>query len=255
MASQQRSESEPARLQRELVAAYPEFVLRRLAELELDPPPGMDQALREGEQWLEEALGTLLSADYRQQSRSPLELFQEAMRFPTEALQVAGVPEVPRDPAARSALPGDRYDLAPASSAAIGDEVWQAHVAWGLAKARGLTAPGPVRVGLLGANLMDRSRIEEVAAEAGFELEAWVDLGDLHRALAETRPLAAFVDLEHPESDEAIRALIESDIRTVVFGPHVDDFALMRARSLGADDALARSRFFRKLRDLLPTIA
>jgi hypothetical protein len=36
------------------------------------------------------------------------------------------------------------------------------------------------------------------------------------------------------------------------FGPHVDEFAMVRARSLGATAALARSRFFRDLAELLP---
>ena len=37
------------------------------------------------------------------------------------------------------------------------------------------------------------------------------------------------------------------------FGPHVDDLALVRARTLGAADALTRSAFFRNLARLLPT--
>ena len=36
---------------------------------------------------------------------------------------------------AEAALPGDVYDLAPASTRDLGDEVWALHLAWGAAKA------------------------------------------------------------------------------------------------------------------------
>jgi hypothetical protein len=61
------------------------------------------------------------------------------MRFPTRALAEAGTPPVRRDPAAVAALPGDLYDLAPASSRPLGDAAWEAHMAWGAAKAAAMT--------------------------------------------------------------------------------------------------------------------
>ena len=67
-------------------------------------------------------LGSLLRLPFREQRRSPLEVFQEAMRFPTAALDAAGTPPVSRDPAQETALPGDHHDLAPASSQALGEE-------------------------------------------------------------------------------------------------------------------------------------
>lgn len=62
--------------------------------------------------------------------------FQQAMSFPTAALTAAGTTPPSRDPVAVNALPGDRFDLAPASSRDLGEEVWRAHIAWGMAKAR-----------------------------------------------------------------------------------------------------------------------
>jgi len=68
-----------------------------------------------------------------------LELFQEALRFPTYALEQAGNQPVGRDEIATNALPGDRFGLAPASSRDLGEEAWMAHLSWGAAKAAAIT--------------------------------------------------------------------------------------------------------------------
>lgn len=122
-----------------LVRAYRPHVLRILETRGWTVGPGMAEAIDTGEAWLSETLGDLLSRPYREQRRGPLEVFQEAMRYPTEALSSAGVEPVDRDPAAEAAIPGDVYDLAPASSAMLGEQVWQAHLAWGAAKAAAIT--------------------------------------------------------------------------------------------------------------------
>ena len=167
------------------------------------------------------------------------------MRFPTEALRAAGVRGVPRDPVAVSALPGDLYDLAPASSQDLGEEAWQVHVAWAMQKAQSVVRPA---VGLLSTDLMDSARIEQAAGEAGYRVETWRGLP----TLGERRPSIAFIDLTHADADDAIRLLADAGVRVVAFGPHVDDLAMIRARSLGAADALARPRFFRTIPELLP---
>lgn len=123
-----------------LCRAYSVFVRRRLAELGLAEPPGLADALGRGEQWLRDELGGLLSLPFALQRRGPLEVFQEAMRFPTEVLTASGAGAVERDQVAQVALPGDRYDLAPASSIVLGEDVWRAHLTWGAAKARALAS-------------------------------------------------------------------------------------------------------------------
>lgn len=119
-----------------LVEAYPQYVRERLGGR---GPAGTDAAVEQGRTWLESALGELLSRPFIEQRRGPLEVFQEAMRFPTEHLAAAGVEPVARDPVAEAAIPGDVYDLAPASSRDLGEEVWQVHLAWGAAKASVVT--------------------------------------------------------------------------------------------------------------------
>lgn len=118
-----------------LVEVYPRHVLSRLTGVEVT---GLDGAVAAGQSWLASELRDLLDRPFADQRRGPLEVFQEAMRFPTERLVGAGLVPRRRDPMAMTALPGDRYDLAPASSRDLGDEVWEAHLAWGAAKAEAL---------------------------------------------------------------------------------------------------------------------
>lgn len=124
------------RLLAALVDVYPRHVWSRLGG---DAPPGMDEAVADGRHWLESALEGLLAQDFVDQRRGPLEIFQEAMRFPTEHLAAAGAEQATRDPVSESALPGDVFDLAPASTRDLGEEVWQVHLAWGATKAAAIT--------------------------------------------------------------------------------------------------------------------
>jgi hypothetical protein len=237
-----------------LVAAYRPYVEGRLEELGIQSPPSLESAFREGESWLRASLSELLSRPFAEQARGPLEVLQEAMRYPTRALEDVGVPPARRDPATRAALPGDLYDLAPASSSSLGEEVWRAHVAWGAEKARAVAPlvretlpPAPSQrevehvVVILSGNLLDRSRIEEAVVAAGFRPVAGSESGP---------PALALVDLAHPQAEPFIEELAGAGVPTVAFGPHVDEEALDRASALGAR-SLPRSRFFRNLPELL----
>lgn len=127
---------ESQRLLDALVATYSGFVRSRLPAT----PEGIDEALAEGEAWLRSTLTDLLTLPFPDQRRGPLEVFQEAMKFPTETLREAGVETPRRDPPAETALPGDSYDLAPASSRDLGEEIWTIHLTWGATKARAMTS-------------------------------------------------------------------------------------------------------------------
>lgn len=117
-----------------LTAAFRPYVSARLES----DVAGLEEAITAGEVWLKSELGWLLALPYAEQPRGPLEVFQEAIRFPTEAMRAAGIEPVVRDEVAVNALPGDIYDLAPASSRDLGEEVWEAHLRWGAAKAEAL---------------------------------------------------------------------------------------------------------------------
>lgn len=232
-----------ARLHEAFVAAYGPYVETKLGERSLPPIP---EAVAEGSAWLDTALLELFDQPAAEQRRSPLELFQEAMQFPTAALEAAGVPPVPRDPVSESALPGDIYDLAPASSQALGEGVWQVHLEWGASKAAALR---PLAV-LVTRNLMDGSKVEAAGASRGYRVET------VRRVDAvPEQAVVVLVDLEHPDADEAVRSFSGQAARVVAYGPHIDDIAMVRAQALGADEVMPRSRFFKDLSAHFPTIA
>ena len=89
-------------------------------------------------------------------------------------------------------------------------------------------------------NLLDRTRIEAALGAAGW------------RTVAEADGAVVIVDLEARGADAVISE--SAGIRVIAYGPHVDDIAMARARALGADQVLPRSRFFRDIGSLLPTI-
>lgn len=236
---------DPAALVDSFVAAYRPRVEARLTELGIGAIEGLDEAIETGRRWLREQLAALFDQPFAVQQRGPLELFQEAMSFPTSALSAAGIAPVERDEVAVAALPGDVYDLAPASSRQLGDEAWKAHLAWGAAKAAGVRTPVLPAFGVYTANLMDRSRF----AVEGWRVITWRTAEDIDEV-----PTVAFVDLQTAGAERAISRLAAAGADVYAFGPHVDDLAMIRARTLGAKDAMARSVFFRRFAELLPKV-
>lgn len=199
--------------------------------------------------WLDHELRALLSQPFSQQRRSPLELVQEATHGPNEALAQAGVRAPLRDPVDVAAIPGDTYGLAPASSAALGEEAFHAHLAWGAEKAQAL-APLVRSEGrtvlVVSGDLMDRSRFEDAINAAGLRLAVW---GSELSAV----PVVAFIDLTHPDVEEAIAAFASTS-KVVAYGPHVDEEAFERAVRMGVKTVLPRSRLFKSISQYLPKI-
>ncbi len=244
-----------------MLHAYAPHIARRLGALGV-PLTDVADAVDVGQRWLAVAYREQRELPPTEQRRSPLELFQAACAFPTERLDELGVEYPDRDEVTESALPGDVFDLAPASSQELGDDVWKVHVAWGVARAavvagvvpRGAVEPErrTVGVAVVTSNLMDRTRIVDTAAAAGLSTVVWRNPGAVEQGLATSDPIVAFLDLEHAAADDIVRMLAGAGVRTIAYGPHVDDIAMARARSLGARDVVPRSRLFRKLVDWLP---
>jgi len=211
-------------LREALVGAYRPYLATIAAGYDISA------ALAEGELWLAAALDELLAQHVASQSRGPLEVFQEALRFPTEALAAAGVKAPQRPEAEVAALPGDTYGLAPASSQVLGEEVWRTHIEWGAAKAAVLTT-----VCWFGRDLADRTKIESAVSEAGrrFVITPGT-LAECGRVI---------VDLEFAGADESVVAATSLGVPTVAYGPHVDGQHLEWAALEGAM-ALPRSKFF-----------
>ena len=255
---------ESARLRQALVEAFPGYVHRMIEARALPAGASIDAAVDEGRRRLADELDELFGRSFSEQDRSPMQLFRDALAIPTAALEAVEAEPVDRDPADTALLPEDRYGLAPAGSQDLGEDVWRAHLAWGIAKAEGVAgmvpvaaSQGPTRpvAALVGMDLMDRSKIEAAAHAAGYELTVLRNPAAITAAIADRPPVVVFVDLAHRSADEAIRQFGDSGVRAVAYGPHVDDIALMRARSLGAVDAVPRSRFFRDLSRWFPALA
>ncbi|NNC75242.1 MAG: hypothetical protein HKN93_06990, partial [Acidimicrobiia bacterium] len=128
-----------ARLIDAFLAAFPEYV-RGVAGTRGWTETDLGEAINSAVTWLRTELNALLSQPFGDQRRSPLELTQEATAIVGEALAAAGLEPPQRDEAVAQALPGDVYGLAPASSAELGEEAWEAHIAWGVAKAQAMKA-------------------------------------------------------------------------------------------------------------------
>ena len=134
---------EAARLRRALVAAFPEYVHRIIAERGLSEDASVEAAVQDGRDWLADALDDLLNRPAAQQDRSPLQVFRDALGFPTAALAASGAVPVDRDPVDADLFPTDLYGLAPAGSQDLGEEPWRAHVEWGIAKAEAVAGMVP----------------------------------------------------------------------------------------------------------------
>ncbi len=214
-------------------------------------PPLQPDVVEEAEAWLGEELERLLELPYHLQRRSPLEIVQEAMAGPNRELAASAAKAPLRDPVAVAALPGDTYALAPTSSSALGEVAFESHLAWGIGKAKALAplVSGQGRgVVVVSGDLMDLSRFEDSVDAAGLALQVWGKLAD------EPQPVVAFVDLTHPEADEAIKRFARERVRVIAYGPHVDEDAMVRAGLLGADTVLPRSRLFKSIAQYLPRI-
>ncbi len=231
------------------VGAFPAYLKAILVERGL--PELDDETVSTARDWLDTQLAALLALPLPEQARSPLELFQEALAGPNARLTEMKVRPPLRDPVAVSALPGDTYGLAPASSSALGEAVFEAHLAWGVTKAAAvapLVSDDQGLVVLVSRDLVDRSRFEDAANGAGLRIEVWASSSKI-RAF---RPTAAFVDLTHPAADKALATLAEEGTRVIAFGPHVDDESFSRAADLGATTTISRSALFKSLGQHMP---
>jgi len=86
------------------------------------------------------AVRRLLALDVDEQPTGPLDLLRGLVAYPTGVLEAAGVPPVQRDDFAEATFPHDRYDLTPGSFRDLGDEVHEAGLRWGAAKAHRVLA-------------------------------------------------------------------------------------------------------------------
>ena len=210
-----------------MAAAYRPYLANVAAEFDIA------DAVAAGEAWLSAELAELAATPFVLQRRAPLELFQESMRLPTEALDALGVPKPSRSAVAAAALPGDAYGLAPASTQDLGPEAWEAHISWGAAKATAIRT-----VAWFGRDWADRSKIEAAATNASLAVAvAPDDLMVCFRVL---------VDLEFADAGAIVDSSVSTGLPTVAYGPHKATALSDEARVAGAT-VVPRSAFFKDL--------
>ena len=214
-----------------MVAAYRPYLMK------VSAAHAIDDAVAAGERWLAAELAKLAATPFVNQRRAPLEVYQESMRFPTAALEALGVAPPRRDAVAAAVLPGDTYGLAPASTQDLGSEVWEAHLAWGAAKAAATRT-----VAWFGRDLADRSRIEAAAAAASLSLAVSPP------GLLVCRRVV--VDLEYEGGLDVLTRALDLELPSVGYGPHKATTLLAAAEAAGAT-VVPRSVFFRELVSLL----
>ncbi|MDQ3782026.1 MAG: hypothetical protein M3349_03700 [Actinomycetota bacterium] len=245
-----------------LVAGYRPYLQRVLAQRRLDAG-AFEGPLQAGARMLAASLAAWSALPAHRQRATPMELFREALAPPTQALLAVGVAPAARDQPSLRTVPGDVFDLAPASVQDLGEDAWRAMVAWGIARAEAVAGVVPAppgvpagrRVALVGIDLMDRSKVAAAAEAAGFELAVWRNPGSVAAGLGSSPPAVALVDVTHPTALEIIAALAGAGVRVVAYGPHVDTAALDAASRAGATEVLPRSRFFARLTELLSSPA
>ena len=210
---------------------------------------------------------------------SPLELVRVATEPVTAALQAAGVPPVARDAQAVELHPDDVYDLYPATSRDLGEEVWQVHMQWGIERARLVAgvvpAPAPAAsrtapdsgtrrrggsqqaiavptVALFGLPAQLREALTAIANDSGYRVEIWRNPAAVVRGL-EDPPILVLADTSHPTIDDTVR-MVAGQSRVVMVGEDITDQLEARFMALGAERAELSAQILDRLPGLLPRL-
>ena len=241
--------------------AFPRYLWERINKLGVVAGSSVDAAIAAGVAELEETLADLLARPEVEQSRSPLELVRHATRHVTEALAGLGVQRPTRDQFLAETYPEDLYDLYPASSQSLGEEVWRLHLEWGKAKAASVAGMIPAAseglplpaVALFGIPPEERAAIVDAIEANGSRPAVWRNPSALEQADV-LRPVLVLIDLRHPHAHDAIRSLKAKGVRIVAAGPEVTDLTAPGIMALGAEEVVASSRLGARIDSLLPRI-
>ena len=243
-----------------LSSAFPEYVSDRLAAIGIVAGNTVVGSIDEAGVVLETMLNELAMLPTGEQRRSPLELVREALAPITEALFELGVRSQVRDEWEMEQLADDPYALFPATSRDLGEEVWQLHIEWGIAKAREISGVVPSdsvlvqlpAVALFGVPIEDRQEVVDAVAERGYRALLWRNPAAVTND-AES-PELAIIEAGHPAAHQALRDLEARGIRCIVVGRQVNDLAMPGFMALGAEEVIESRRLLTRLDDLLPRI-
>jgi hypothetical protein len=245
-----------------LVAAFPGYIADKIDELGATRDPQLEAVIAAATAELEASITELVSTAPPDQIQSPLELVRRATRPVGILLAELDVPEPVRDEQAVGIHPEDIYDLYPATSRDLGEDVWQVHLQWGIEKARLVAGLIPAEgekvaampsVAIFGVALELRDEVSSAVAERRYSVLLWRNPAALEEGIGKA-PELVLVHLRHPSAHEAIRRLAASDIRVIAIGERVDDFMTAGVMALGAEDVVESDRIVDRLDDFLPRI-
>lgn len=244
---------EAQRLHAALVSAFPAYVTRRFAAAgyPLDRPSV--EAIEAATTQLDLDLASELERPFVEQRRTPLEVFEDATGTLSAVLRAAGV-----DPpeGGRSA---DPYDLAPGSSAVLGEAVQKAHTVWGNAKAAAFATGnlrGPQRpiVVVLTMDRVVRQQLCSAAEDAGYHCVGARNPSAVAGAIAADHVKVGLVDLAHRASRETLKQLHDAGVRTIVFGSAIDDLTETGLLASGVGAVVDREALLKAPEEHLPRI-
>jgi len=234
-------------LREAFVAAYPRYVASLLSSRGIEVDELLADAIVEGTMVLDGLLASFEATDLVAQASSPLELFREALRPIDRALALTGAPLPKPGTGAVRIAPWDGYALSPGSSQVLGARAQEAHVGWGLRKARAVAQQvdatrGPA-IGLL---CPDADRDALVAEAEALHYRTIVLPSDAGL-------VAAVVCADEPLADDVVRSA-SRHATVVVYGESIDDLDSVRFSSLGATTVVPADALFGRLSEYVPSI-
>ncbi len=239
------------------MAAFPAYVTAAFSERGYPLDRTTAEAIEEATAVLDAELGLELELPYREQRRSPLELFREALEIVALSLLDTGVfPTV----AESTMVEGDTYGLAPGSSSALGAEAHETHLAWGAAKAsafmtgQAAVLKDPVIL-LVTADRGDRDAILPVLKSPGVDCLSARNPAAVAGAIEQRAVLIAFVDLVHRSARGSVARLVDAGVPTVVYGDGVDDLTETGLLAQGVRAVVRRRDFVANPARFLPPLA
>ncbi|MEA2024371.1 MAG: hypothetical protein U9N79_08805 [Actinomycetota bacterium] len=248
---------EAQRLHVTLVAAFPAYVTGAFSELGYPLDRTTAEAIEEATAVLDAELGLELELPYREQRRSPLELFRAALEIVVLSLVDARVSPTNKE---STMAEGDTYGLAPGSSSALGAGAHEAHLAWGAAKASAFMAErtavsnDPVIL-LVTADRGDRDAILPVLKSPGVDCLTARNPAAVAGAIEQRAVLVAFVDLAHRSARGSVSRLVEAGVPTIVYGDGVDDLTETGLLAQGVRAVIRRRDFVANPARFLPPLA
>ncbi|MEA3510309.1 MAG: hypothetical protein U9R51_02635 [Actinomycetota bacterium] len=248
---------EAQRLHSTLVSAFPAYVTGVFAERGYPLNRTTALAIEEATAFLDVELAVVLDQEYREQRRSPLELFRAALEMLAATLTDAAVSPAATEP---STAEIDTYRLAPGSSSALGPEAHEAHLAWGAAKASAFLAersdtPSEPAILLMAADRGEQDALVPLLKSPGMRCMAARNPAAVARAIEQWAVVSAFVDFSHRSVGDAITRLVEANVPTVVYGDDVDDLVETGLRAQGVRAVIARDDFVADPTRFLPRLA